>query len=150
MNTPKFVAIGLLAINLLAGCRSDIVCTERMKLLDRKCVYIEPLKTEEASVGRVLRDVLEKEFVRKQLEICDCNNATMFISGAAFLTERSASNQNLLVASGTSSQAIESVSLIVKDRDGQILATASYDNNERFTASKLAKEFGGELANKLK
>ena len=57
----------LLAVNLLAGCRSDIVCTERMKLLDHKCVYIEPLKTEEASIGRVLRDVLEKEFVRRQI-----------------------------------------------------------------------------------
>lgn len=150
MNKMKFGVLALLIVNILAGCRSDIVCTKRVKELTSKCVYIEPLKTEDLYIGKVLRDVVEKEFVRKGFEICDANGATILISGAAFLTQRSAANKNFLGASETSSQAIESVSLVVKNRAGEILATASYDNNERYTASKLATEFGCELANKLK
>jgi hypothetical protein len=42
------------------------------------------------------------------------------------------------------------VSLIAKDRDGEILLIAFYDNKEKYSASKLAKEFGSALANKLK
>jgi hypothetical protein len=39
---------------------------------------------------------------------------------------------------------------MAKNRNGQILLTASYDNKEQYTASKLAKEFGSALADKLK
>jgi hypothetical protein len=67
---------------------------------------------------------------------------------------RSKGSETKLFIAGTgsfvSSQAIESVSLIAKDRDGKILLTASYDNKEKYSASKLAKKFGSALANKLK
>jgi hypothetical protein len=49
-----------------------------------------------------------------------------------------------------SRQAIESISLVAKDSNGEILLSASYDNKERYSASQLAKEFGAALANKIK
>jgi hypothetical protein len=145
---PWFVA--LLLVGVLVGCNSDIVCTDRLAMLDYKCVYIEPLKSENPQVGEVLRDVLEKELIRRNVEVCDPNNATIFVSGATFLTERSTSDKNFLGASSTSSQAIESISLVAKDSTGQVLVSASYDNQERHSASKLAKEFGSALAGKLR
>ena len=148
----KAIAIGLilLAVGISAGCNSDIVCTDRIKLLDDKCVYIKPLNTEDPAIGRVLRDTIEKEFLRRNFELCDPNKATILISGSAFLTERSQGNKNFFGASSVSSQAIESVSLLVKDNSGELLASASYDNKERYTAARLGKKFGGALANKLK
>ncbi len=142
--------VGLLALSTLAGCNSDIVCTDRLKMLDYKCVYIEPLESENPQIGKVLRDVLEKEFIRRKVELCDPNTATIFISGATFLTARSTSNKNFLGGSSESSQSVESVSLVAKDSSGQILLSASYDNQDRNTVSKLAKEFGSALAGKLK
>jgi len=140
----------LLAASFAAGCHSDIVCTKRVRELSSKCVYVEPLKTEDPHIGIVLGDVITKEFVRQRFEMCDSNSATILVRGSAFLTERSTSKKDLFGASGTASQAIESVSLIVKNRAGEILATASYDNDDRFTASKLGTELGGALASKLK
>jgi hypothetical protein len=55
-----------------------------------------------------------------------------------------------ITGSFVSSQAVESVSLIAKDRDGEILLIAFYGNKEKYSASKLAREFGSALANKLK
>jgi len=146
--------IGLLSITISMGCHSDIVTTPRLKTVTAKCVYIKPIESENPHVGRVLRDVLEKEFIRKKVKICDPNSATIFITGSTFLTIRSTGSETKLYIVGTgsfvSSQAIESVSLTAKDRDGEILLTASYDNKEQYTASKLAKQFGSALASKLK
>ena len=146
--------IGLLSIAIFAGCHSDIVTTPRLKTLTPKCVYIKAIESENPHVGKVLRDVLEKEFIRKKVEICDPNSATIFITGSTFLTIRSTGSETKLYIVGTgsftSSQAIESVSLVARDKDGEILLTASYDNKEKYSASKLAKEFGSALANKLK
>jgi hypothetical protein len=146
--------IGLLLIAFSAGCNYDIVTTSRLKTITNKCVCIEPIESENPHVGKVLRDVLEKEFIRKKIEICDSNSATVFITGSTFLTIRSSGSETKLFIAGTgsfvSSQAIESVSLVAKDRDGEILLTASYDNKEKSSASKLAKQFGSALANKLK
>jgi hypothetical protein len=154
MRKITFAVLVLLFVNLIAGCHYDIVRNKNVKLVAHKCVCIESLKTQDPYIGTVLRDVIEKEFIRRGFEICDANNATILISGSAFLTERAKSNQNfvLLVGGGSasSSQAIESVSLVVKNKAGEILATASYDNSERYTASKLATEFGSALADKLK
>jgi hypothetical protein len=115
-------------------------------------VYIEDLKTEDPSIGKVLRDVIEKEFVRKRFEICDQNNATILISGAAFLTQQSAGSQNPLFLGGSTkaNQAIESISLVAKNNKGEILASASFDNVDRRSASKIATEFGNAVAGKLK
>lgn len=137
-----YLLIGLLAISISAGCNSDIVCTSRLKTLDHKCVYIEPLESEDPHVGKVVRDVLEKELMRQKIELCDPNTATIFFTGATFLTLRGTGS--------ASSQAIESVSLVAKDNTGEILLSASYDNKERYTASRLAKQFGSALAGKLK
>ncbi len=142
--------IGFLAICVSAGCNSDIVTTNRLKELTHTCVYIAPLESENPQVGKVIRDVIEKEFIRKKVELCDSNTATVFITGAAFLTARATSSGTFLSTSSYSSQAIESVSLVAKDVEGEILLSASYDNKERYSASKLAQEFGAALANKLK
>ena len=142
--------IGLLAIGMSAGCNSDIVTTNRLKELTHTCVYIAPLESENPQVGKVIRDVIEKEFIRKKVELCDSNTATVFITGAAFLTARATSSGTFLSTSSYSSQAIESVSLVAKNSNGEVLLSASYDNKERYSASKLAQEFGAALANKLK
>jgi len=145
---PWFVALPL--VGVLLGCNSDIVCTDRLAMLDYKCVYIKPLKSDNPQIGEVLRDVLEKEFIRRNVQVCDPNNATIFVSGATFLTLRSTSSETFLGGSTDSSQAIESISLVAKDNTGQILVSASYDNQERYSATRLAKEFGSALAEKLR
>jgi len=142
--------IGLLVIGISAGCHSDIVTTNRLKDLSHKCVYIAPLESEDPQVGKIIRDVIEKEFIRKKIELCDPNTATVFITGATFLTVRATSSGTFLTTSSFSSQAIESVSLVAKDSSGEVLLSASYDNKERYSASELAREFGSALAGKFK
>jgi len=142
--------IGLLAIAVSAGCNSDIVTTHRLKELNHKCIYVAPLESEDPQVGKVIRDVIEKEFIRRKIELCDPNTATVFITGATFLTARATASKNLLGMESASSQAIESVSLVAKDSSGKVLLSASYDNKDRYSASKLAQEFGAALADKLK
>lgn len=134
--------IGLFAISAFAGCGSDIVTTDRLKMLEHKCVYIAPLESEDPHIGQVIKDVLEKELLRKQVEFCDPNTATVLLSGSTFMTVRG--------SGAVTSQSIESVSLVGKDADGEMLLSASYDNKERYSASKLAQQFGSELAKKLK
>ncbi len=141
---------GLLAIMASAGCNTDIVCTRRLKMLEHKCVYIAPLDSEDPHVGKVVRDVIEKELVRRNVQLCDSDTATIFISGATFLTVRATSNEDLFGASSSSNQAIESVSVVAKNNSGELLLSASYDNKQRYTASKLGREFGSLLADKLK
>ena len=146
--------IGLSLIVLSAGCNTDIVTTPRLKLLTEKRIFIEPIQSENPQVGQVLRDVIEKEFVRKKLELADPNTATIFITGSTFMTVRAKASQTKVYAIGTgsafSSQAVESLSIIAKDIEGQILLSASYDNKKQNTASKLGKDIGKKLANKLK
>ncbi|MBL7188672.1 MAG: hypothetical protein ISS70_20295 [Phycisphaerae bacterium] len=135
--------MGLLAVGVCAGCgNSDIVVTDRLKMLEHKCVHISPIQSEDPHVGQVIKEVIVKEFVRKKIDFCDPNMATVFMTGTTFLTVRSASRQ--------SQQAIESVSVEARDRDGEILLSASYDNKKQYTASRLAKNFGKALAGKLR
>jgi hypothetical protein len=142
--------LGLSAIVVGAGCNTDIVCTRRLKLLEQKCVYISPLDSEDPQVGKVVRDIIEKELVRRNVQLCNSDTATIFISGATFLTVRATSSDGLFGASSSSNQAIESISVVAKDRSGELLLSASYDNKKRFTASKLGREFGSALAEKLR
>lgn len=134
--------VGLIAVAAVSGCNSDIVSTKQLKELKYKCVYIAPLSSEDPHVGQVLRDALEKELIRQRIAICDQNSATVFMTGSTFLTVRGKGS--------STSQSIESVSVVGKDTNGQILLSASYDNKELYSASKLAKEFGSALAGKLK
>jgi len=90
----------------------------------------------------LIRDVLEKELMRQQVELCDPNTATVLFTGATFMTVRGSGS--------VSNQAIESVSLVAKDTNGEMLLSASYDNKERYSASQLAKQFGSAVAKKLK
>ena len=145
-----YLLIGLLAIGVSAGCNFDIVTTHRLKELTHKCIYVAPLESEDPQVGKVVRDVIEKEFIRKKIELCDPNTATIFMTGATFLTVKATSSGTFLSSSSYSSQAIESVSLVAKDGGGEILLSASYDNKDRLSASKLAKEFGSAVADKLR
>ena len=144
--------IGLLAIGASTGCNSDIVTTRCLKELNHKCVYLEPIESDDPHVGKVIRDVIEKEFVRRNIELCNSDTATVFITGATFMTAKAKSNGSFfgIGSSSSSTQAIESVSVVAKDGSGQVLLSASYDNRDRHSASKLAREFGSALADKLK
>lgn len=147
----RFVLISvLLAISVSAGCSYDIVTTKRMKLLEYKCVHIASIESLDPQVGKVVKDVIEKEFVRRKVQMCDPNTATIIVTGATFMTSRSAASHNFLGGSSIAGQAIESVTIVAKDRAGQILLSASYDNKKQHTASKLGKELGAALAGKFK
>ncbi len=137
--------IGLFVIGISAGCNSDIVTTNRLKALPRKCVNISPFESQDPQVGKVIRDIIEKEFIRRKIELCDSDTATIFITGATFLTVRANTNQGL-----SGNQAIESVSLVAKDRNGEVVLSASYDNMAQLSATKLAQEFGSAVADKLR
>ena len=134
----------------LAGCHTDIVTTKQLKAVRPKCVYIKSIESEDPYVGRVIRDVLEKEFVRKKVQLCDAKYATVILAGSTFLTTRSTGKTGWFGGKESSAQSIESLTITAKDKSGNILLTASYDNAEQFTASKLAQEFGSALADKLK
>ncbi len=144
--------MGLLAIGISTGCNSDIVTTRGLKQLNHKCVCLEPIESDDPHVGKVIRDVIEKEFVRRKIELGDSDTATVFITGATFMTAKAKSSGAFfgIGSSSSSNQAIESVSVVAKDSDGQVLLSASYDNKDRLSASKLAREFGSALADKLK
>jgi len=102
--------------------------------------------------GRTDINETKKEFVRKKIQLCNSDTATVFITGATFMTAHSKSNGAIfgIGSSSSSSQAIESVSVVAKDGSGQVLLSASYDNKDRQSASTLAREFGSALADKLK
>jgi hypothetical protein len=136
----------LAAICISAGCSTDIVTTGLLRDLEAKCIHVEVIESEDQYVGRVIRDVLEKELIRKRVAICDAQTANVFVSGSTFMTLRAPTKGSKRVAN----QAIESVSVVAKDRDGQVLLTASYDNKDQRSASNLAREFGAALAGKLK
>ena len=129
-------------IVISSGCNSDIVTTEQLRMLEYKCVYIAPLNSDDPQVGQVLRDAIQQELLRKRIAICDPNTATVLITGSTFLTTRGTAS--------SSGQSIESVSLVGKNISGEIILSASYDNKDRLSASKLAQEFGSALADKLK
>ncbi len=142
--------IAFAATVTLAGCHSDIVTTSYLKELDQKCVYIAPVQSEDPQVGQVIRDVLEKEFIRKKITLCDPNSATVIVTGATFMTTRANSSSNLLSSSAITAQACESVSIAARDRENHVLLSASYDNRDRSTVSQFAKSFGSALAGKFR
>jgi hypothetical protein len=137
--------IGLFVIGISAGCNSDIVTTNHLKAIPHKCVNISPFESENPQIGKVVRDVIEKEFIRRKIELCDSDTATIFVTGATFLTVRTTTNRGLV-----GDQAIESVSLVAKNINGEVVLSASYDNKDRLSASKLAQEFGLAVADKLR
>ena len=147
----SFLLLGLLA--LVSGCgSSDIVTTKALELLDERCVHIETIQSRDPYVGRVLSDIFQKEFIRHKVALCDPDSATIIVTGSTFMTVRSAGNAARLKSrkSAAANEAIESISLTAKDRNGQILLTASYDNKKQQTAGKLAREFGRAVAIRLR
>ncbi|MFI4910486.1 MAG: hypothetical protein ACIAQZ_02325 [Sedimentisphaeraceae bacterium JB056] len=139
-----------LAAILAGGCSYDVVTTRHLEQVPFRCVYVEPVDAPNVQMGKVLSDVIMKEMIRKEIAICERDAATVIITGSAFMTTQSKSNQNFLGGSGCTNEAIESVSLIAEDKDGKILASASYDNKDRKSASNLARELGSVLAEKLR
>ncbi len=138
---------------LFAGCNTDIVTTKDLNKVKNKCVYISPIESQDPYVGKVLRDAIEKEFVRKGVQLCDANSANVILTGSTFLTTRSHGETSMLNIFGgkqDSAQSIESVTVSAKDSSGNLLLTASYNNADRLTASKLAQDLGSNLADKLK
>ena len=142
--------VGLLIIVISAGCNYDIVTSKRLKELDYRCIYVAPIDSEEPQIGQVIKDVIEKEFMRKKVKLCDPNNATIFMTGSTFLTAKAVSSGTIIMSSSYSSQSIESVTLVAKDSNGEMLLSASYDNKDRLGASKLAQELGSAIADKLR
>jgi len=142
-------AISIL-LTLLVGCHTDIVTTTQLKAIENKCVHIEHIESQDPYAGKVLRDMLEKEFVRKQVQLCDANTANIIITGSSFTSYRSAGKDGMFGSRESAAEAIEAISLTARDREGNVLLTASYDNSEQLTAGKLAREFGSALAGKLK
>ena len=134
--------IAFVATILLAGCQSDIVTTKYLKEVDPKCVYIAPLQSDNAQVGQVIRDVLEKEFIRKKVAVCDAASATVLLTGATFMTTGG--------KSGNTQEACESVSITARDVNNRVLLSASYDNKGRDSVSQFAKRFGSTLAGKFR
>ncbi|MGB7581799.1 MAG: hypothetical protein WBL85_05055 [Sedimentisphaerales bacterium] len=150
----KAFAIGAI-LTLFAGCNTDIVTTDQLKTVKNKCVYVTPIESRDPSVGKVLKDILEKEFVRKNIRLCDADNANVILTGSAFLTTRTGGTGwtglfDFFNEKPVSAQAIESVTITAKDKSGNILLTASYNNSELKTTSKFAKDFGSTLADKLR
>ncbi|MGA2071026.1 MAG: hypothetical protein ABSG97_06720 [Sedimentisphaerales bacterium] len=148
----KAFVIGAI-LTLVAGCNTDIVTTKQLNTIKNKCVYITPIESQDQYVGKVLRDVLEKEFLRKRVQLCESDNANIILTGSAFMTTRSkgeTSFLNLLGGKQSSAQSVESVTITAKDKAGNLLLTASYNNADQLTASKLAQEFGSSLADKLR
>lgn len=149
----KAFAISVL-LALLAGCNTDIVTTDQLKTVKNKCFYVTPIDSQDPYVGKVLRDVLEKEFIRKHIQLCDANTATVILTGSTFMTNRSQGEVSMLNGlfggKQSSAQAIESLTITAKDKTGNVLLTASYNNVDQKTASKLAQDFGSTLADKLK
>ena len=147
----KYWCILLTAVLLgTAGCNMDIVSTEHLTAMTERCVYVEAIGSEDPQVGEVLKDILQKELLRKNVAMCDEENATIIMSGATFMTNRSVSKGGLLGSNAVSNQALESISLTAKNKEGQILLSASYDNGDRKTAGKVGKEFGTAIANRLR
>lgn len=149
MNRP-FALLTL--IPLFVGCHSDVVTTKHLKAMPNKCVYITPIECQDPYVGKVLKDVLEKEFIRKHIPLCSEETANIIITGSTFMTYRAAADARGWGGrkSAAANQAIESVTITAKDGAGNVLLTASYDNVEQYTASRLAQEFGSTLAGKFK
>jgi hypothetical protein len=148
----KAFAIGIL-LALFTGCNTDIVTTKQLSAIKNKCVYVSPIESQDPYVGKVIRDVLEKEFVRKHIQICNADNANVILTGSTFMTTRSKGETSMLNLFGgkqSSAEAIESVTISAKDTLGNILLTASYNNVDQQTASKLAQDFGSTLADKLR
>lgn len=146
--------IGLVVVAVcfvLSGCSYDIVTSKaKIKQIENKCVYIAPIESTDPHVGKVIGEVLGKEFLRKGFSFCGSEDATIFITGSAFMTNRGEGSSGFFGSSNWSSEAIESMSLVIKNRSGDIIASASYDNKDRKSASKLATELGKALASKLK
>jgi len=142
----------LALLPVFVGCHSDVVATGYLKKIPDKCVYVSPIECQDPYVGKVLKDVLEKEFIRKHVRLCDADGANIILTGSTFMTYRAAVDAKGWGGrkSSAANEAIESVTITAKDRAGNILLTASYDNVEQFTASKLAAEFGSTLAGKFK
>lgn len=144
---------GLLAVALLlstAGCNMDIVTTEHLSAVSERRVYVEAIGSQDPQVGEVLKDILEKELLRRNVAMCDEKNATIIMEGATFMTDQSKSSAGLFGPSAVSNQALESITLTARDREGQILLSASYDNMDRKTAGRAGKEFGQAIAQRLK
>jgi RecA-family ATPase len=145
----RVLAISILAA-FFAGCHTDIVTTRQLKAVTSKCVYIQSIESQDPYVGKVVRDVLEKEFVRKGVKLCNAKSASIILTGSTFLTTRSSGKTGWFGGKESSAQSIESLTITAKDQAGNVLMTASYDNVDQFTASKLAQEFGSALADKLR
>jgi len=144
----------LIAVLVLpfVGCKSDIVTTKQLYAIKSRCVCVAAIESQDPYVGKVIRDGIEKELVRKNVRVCEANSANVIITGATFLTTRGEGHGGLfgLGKSDHSAQAIESVSITAKDTSGNIVMSASYGNTDQSTASKIAQDFGSALADKLR
>ena len=145
----KTFSITVLLTVFVTGCNTDVVTSRYLTAIGHKCVYIKTIESKDPYISRVLRDVFEKEFIRKQVMLCDAETANVILTGSTILKTRYTENKNWF-GGRESSQAIESVTITAKDKLGNILLSASYNNVNQLSPNKLAKDFGSTLANKLR
>lgn len=150
----KQLILPLLSASLITGCATDVVVTEKLRSIEHKRIYIGRIECDHSGVADVLRDCLLKEFVKAKLDISEENSATMIITGSVFMTPKSDLSGTAWTGyahiSGEEKIIIDSVSLQVKAKNGEVLAIGSFNNSAGFNAVWIGEQLGQDLAGKLK
>lgn len=148
---PKqaLVACLLAALFVLTGCNTDMVVSPELNEIEDKRIYVSTFTSEDPGIGQVIRDIMIKEMLRAGVPMTPEDQANLIITGAAFLTDQSKGRSGIFTSSSRTTQSIESVSVVVKTPDGRVMASGSYDNSARESASEIAKELGAKVASKL-
>jgi hypothetical protein len=147
-----FNIIPVASMLVLSGCHMDVmVDRERLAEVGLRCVHIGPLASANEPLAQVVRDVLEKEFMRREMGPCTAEEATLLMSGSIDALSINTTRKKFLgPLEETSRESISSVSLVVKDREGSVVLSMSFDNQDRHSAIHLGRMLGRDLAKKLR
>ena len=154
----RTVLVSMMMMLAVGGCYSDVTVTKELKTLDRKCIHIGQIDCNNPRVAKILRDCLQKEFIKAKLDVCDEDTATMIMTGDVFMTtEKEFAGSGWFgsygsggYVGGKEALAIDSTSFQVKTKDGRLLAVASYNNWVRERVERVGHFLGYDLASKLK
>jgi len=150
----KQLILPILLASLITGCASDVVVTEKLRTVEHKRIYIGHIECDHSGVADVLRDCLLKEFVKAKLDVCEETAATIIITGSVFITPKSDLSGSAWTGyahiSGEEKIVIDSVSLQVKAKNGDVLAIGSFNNSAAFNVVWIGEQLGQDLAGKLK
>lgn len=152
MAQLRLIALTLtltLTAGFATGCRTDVVISPELKALPDKRIHVADFTADTEGIGHVIRDVMIKELLREGVTLSSENQANLFITGAAFLTDHTRGRSGIFTASSMQTQAIESVSVVIKTRDGTVMGSGSYNNSKRKSAAEIGKALGEEIADEL-